>query len=340
MKIPILPLLEKNEKMPLQKVLIEELNSLGHNHDPFLFIIDFEALSPMVYRLNDIPPEVRYSFPGPHSDAISSGLTPDLFLKRRPVSFEIYQKAFDQVMFHLKQGNSYLVNLTFPTPVETSLSLTGIFERSEAPFKLLVDKRFVVFSPEPFIRIRDGMISAYPMKGTIDASIPNAEARVLMDPKESAEHNTIVDLIRNDLSKVANQVEVIQYRYIERLKTLDKEILQVSSEIQGKLPDGYESRIGDILNDLLPAGSVSGAPKIKTLEIIREAEQQPRGFYTGVFGIFDGKNLDSAVMIRYIEETESGRQYRSGGGITHLSDPLSEYRELVDKVYLHIKREN
>ena len=237
-------------------------------------------------------------------------------------------------MFHLNQGNSYLVNLTFPTPVKTVFSLEEIFRYSRAPYKLLVPGRFVVFSPEPFVRIRNNTISSFPMKGTIDASVPDAVARVLADAKETAEHNTIVDLIRNDLSRVADQVEVARYRYIERVKGQNRELLQVSSEIRGRMTPDWRSRIGSMLDELLPAGSVSGAPKLRTLEIIREAEPEPRGYFTGVFGVFDGTSLYSSVMIRFIELTPSGMRYRSGGGITHLSDPEDEYREMVQKVYL------
>jgi len=87
---------------------------------------------------------------------------------------------------------------------------------------------------------------------------------------------------------------------------------------------------------LLPAGSVSGAPKKKTVEIIRNAEGQDRGYYTGIFGFFDGNNLDSGVMIRYIEKIGDQLVYRSGGGITTHSNWKSEYQELIDKVYVPI----
>ncbi|OGU77880.1 MAG: hypothetical protein A2279_07140 [Stygiobacter sp. RIFOXYA12_FULL_38_9] len=85
---------------------------------------------------------------------------------------------------------------------------------------------------------------------------------------------------------------------------------------------------------MLPAGSISGAPKKKTVEIIQNAEKLERGYYTGVFGYYDGNNLDSAVMIRFIEQTAEGLVYRSGGGITFMSDVNSEYQELIDKVYV------
>jgi para-aminobenzoate synthetase component 1 len=172
------------------------------------------------------------------------------------------------------------------------------------------------------------------MKGTIDASLPDAERIILDDYKEKAEHATIVDLIRNDLSRVADEVEVKRYRYVERLTTHHKDLLQVSSEISGKLPDGFRRQLGDILFSMLPAGSICGAPKPKTLEIIEHAEGYERDFYTGIFGWFDGRNFDSAVMIRFAEPASDGLTFKSGGGITSQSDLEKEYEELVHKVYV------
>jgi para-aminobenzoate synthetase component 1 len=110
----------------------------------------------------------------------------------------------------------------------------------------------------------------------------------------------------------------------------------VSSEISGELSENWKDELGTLLISLLPAGSICGAPKKKTLEVIKEAEGTDRGFFTGIFGIFDGRELDSAVMIRYIESTENGLQFRSGGGITGRSDPREEYNEMMDKVYVPI----
>lgn len=94
----------------------------------------------------------------------------------------------------------------------------------------------------------------------------------MSDKKEAAEHATIVDLIRNDLSRVAEHVRVDKYRYIDVLHTNKGNILQTSSEISGKLPTDYQKHIGNILDAMLPAGSITGAPKDKTMEIIHEAE--------------------------------------------------------------------
>lgn len=85
---------------------------------------------------------------------------------------------------------------------------------------------------------------------------------------------------------------------------------------------------------MLPAGSISGAPKQSTIDLIKEAEIIPRGYYTGIFGYFDGENFDSAVMIRFIEEHNGEKFFRSGGGITVLSDARYEYEEVIEKIYL------
>jgi para-aminobenzoate synthetase component 1 len=193
---------------------------------------------------------------------------------------------------------------------------------------------FVVFSPEIFVKIHGGHIYSYPMKGTIDASIPNASAVILNDEKESAEHATIVDLIRNDISMVADRVHVSKYRYLDEIETNDGTLLQVSSEIKGRLAEDWNRHVGDIMFSLLPAGSISGAPKKKTLEIISNSESYDRGFYTGVMGLFDGENLDSAVMIRFVENVGGGLVFKSGGGITSRSDMKMEYEEMKRKVYV------
>ena len=173
------------------------------------------------------------------------------------------------------------------------------------------------------------------MKGTIDATLPDAAATILGDYKETAEHYTITDLIRNDLSRVSHHVEVRRFRYIDELVTSRGHLLQVSSEIVGQLAPDWRAHLGSILSELLPAGSISGAPKEATLRAIAAAEGEPRGFYTGICGSFDGETLDSGVMIRFIEQQVDGAlRYRSGGGITINSQCAEEYREVCQKVYL------
>jgi para-aminobenzoate synthetase component 1 len=172
------------------------------------------------------------------------------------------------------------------------------------------------------------------MKGTIEASILNAKDKILANEKEMAEHVMIVDLMRNDLGMVAKNIKVEKFRYIDKIRAGESELLQVSSKITAKLPTNWRDNLGDTLQTLLPAGSITGTPKRSSVEIIDSIEDYDRGFYTGIFGIFDGENLYSAVMIRFIEKEDRALYYKSGGGITIDSDAQSEYFELIDKIYL------
>ena len=303
---------------------------------PFLFILDFELKAPMVIPLLDIDSDhasgIQFQINKVKS-AIASNAQ-DIRFSKIPVSFEQYQRGFDQVLKAIKAGDTYLLNLCYSTQMTGLPSLKEIFDVVSAPYKLYVPGKFVVFSPEQFVSIQEGIIRTYPMKGTIDASLPDAEATLLADIKEQEEHATVVDLLRNDLSIVSRKVTVDQYRYITKISTPTKSLLQCSSAISGILEDDFIDKPGSIMHALLPAGSVTGAPKKKTVELITAIELEPRGYYTGVFGVFDGKNLDSAVMIRLIEERGDGYYYRSGGGITYRSVAEQEYQEVLDKVYI------
>ena len=315
------------------------MNRLGLSGRPFIFVVDYKQEQVWMAEPEEVEPgEVLYDLNGVTNVTSKAETFPEKYVEweTNPVSFETYSRSFRTVTEHIHAGNSYLVNLTCATPVQTNLTLKEIFYLSHAPYKLWMKERFVVFSPEIFVRIEDGFIYSYPMKGTIDASLPDARERILADKKEEAEHATIVDLIRNDLSQVASEVTVSRYRYIDELQTNRGRLLQVSSEIRGKLPEDWKASLGDILFRLLPAGSITGAPKKKTMEIIGEAETYERGFYTGVMGYFDGHHLDSAVMIRFIGQEGEKFLFKSGGGITSQSDLESEYNEMKQKVYVPI----
>ncbi len=319
------------------KEAITYINHLVKARIPFLFIVDFDHERPIILRLDEVDSrEILFDVNGRKNFEIPPVITKTLKFQSFPVDKTRYQQAFELSIENIRYGNSFLLNLTMPSLVKTNFSLQEIFFRSNAKYKLWLKNRFVVFSPEIFIRINDRKIRSFPMKGTMDASLFDAENRLLNNEKELAEHYTIVDLIRNDLSMVAKNVKVERFRYIETIKTNHNELLQMSSEISGDLPYNYYENLGDLLFSLLPAGSISGAPKKKTIEIIKQAEQYERGFYTGVFGIFDGENVDSGVMIRFIEKTANGLFYKSGGGITAKSICDEEYQELTDKIYVPI----
>ena len=283
---------------------IRQMNYLGQSCRPFIFIINYQQDASYIEAVSSVDPaEILYNLNGFTNQPMFAENNIAFLSRKRlrwqsfPESLATYQHSFDIVQRNIFAGNSFLTNLTCRTPVETNLTLKDIYCYSKAMYKLWVRDAFTVFSPEIFIRIHNGRIYSYPMKGTINASTPSADRLLINDPKETAEHATIVDLIRNDLSMVAEQVSVSRYRYIDKLQTNQGSILQTS---------------------------------------IKEAETYDRGFYTGIMGYFDGKDLDSAVMIRFVEQ-EGGKMYfKSGGGITSQSDVENEYNEMKQKVYVPI----
>lgn len=381
----------------MKQEIIDKINRLASQDEPFLFVINYQGDKAFIRQLSDInPEECLFDFEGRgnSSDEMknNSEKIAETTWQIEPPLYEDYERSFNIVKNNIMAGNSYLTNLTNRVPVNCNLSLEEIFHRAKGKYKLLLrrkrnqaedkvqqkkeeaqnkaDKKediieeisnpFVCFSPETFVRIKGGRIYSYPMKGTLDASLPNAEKLLMEDRKEAAEHATIVDLIRNDLSRVAEDVKVDKYRYVDVLHTNKGDILQTSSEISGRLPEDYRQHLGEILDAQLPAGSITGAPKDKTMQIIHEAEGYDRGFYTGIMGIYDQGELNSAVMIRFIEEETSpvdfeadgeknfkaneGKKpkesrelyFKAGGGITSKSDCRREYEEVIQKIYLPI----
>ena len=389
----------------MKQEIIDKINRLASQDEPFLFVINYQGDKAFIRLLSDInPEECLFDFEGrgnlSHAwketwkeetwkeetwkKKISEEEISETIWQIEPPLYEDYERSFNIVKSNIMAGNSYLTNLTCRVPVSCNLSLEEIFHRAKGKYKLLLRRKrtqaedkahlkeenieenltpFVCFSPETFVRIKGGRIYSYPMKGTLDASLPNAEKLLMEDQKEAAEHATIVDLIRNDLSRVAEDVRVDKYRYIDVLHTNKGDILQTSSEISGRLPEDYPHHLGEILDAQLPAGSITGAPKDKTMQIIQEAEGYDRGFYTGIMGIYDQGELNSAVMIRFIEEETSpvdfeadgeknfkakegkaseGKEpkanrklyFKAGGGITSKSDCRKEYEEVIQKIYL------
>ena len=324
----------KSEKIWLNSLKgFKELNALGASRTPFLFIISYDKTKIFAQPLEKLDDDIFYKLEEWRNYPVQKR-EKDFTFSLTPVNLQTYQKSLEKILEEIRSGNTYLLNLTFATPIQTNLSLKEIFTYARAKFKLYFKGEFICFSPERFVEIEDNTIATYPMKGTIDAHLPDAEATILANEKEMAEHVMIVDLMRNDLGIVGSEVKVEQFRYIDQIRAGEKELLQVSSKITAKLPKTWHTQIGTILDKLTPAGSITGTPKKKTVEIIESVEDYERGFYTGIFGVFDGTSLRSGVMIRFIEEHDGSMLYKSGGGITIDSDAQSEYEELIDKIYL------
>ena len=313
------------------------MDELSQQKVPFFFMVDFLMEKVEVFTEKELSESsLLIDFEKFTNARLPHESNKILELHSFPQSKETYKKGFDIVQKNLKLGNSYLTNYTCKTEIETNYSLEEIFHFSKAKYKVLYQDKFVFFSPETFVEIIENKIFTHPMKGTIDAAKENAVEVLKNDVKEKAEHYTVVDLLRNDLSMVADEVQVNEFQRIDFIKTKQKNLYAMSSEISGKLKPDFQNKIGSVIKTLLPAGSILGAPKPKTLEIILEAETYERGFYTGVCGWFDGKNLDSCVMIRFIEKENGKMYFKSGGGITHLSNLVDEYQEMKNKIYVPI----
>jgi len=312
---------------------MDKITELARQREPFLFVLSYDLKKTHVQSLKNLDDDIFFKI-GQQRNYPREVRKTEYYLKKHPLDFKEYKNSLDTILEEIRSGNTYLLNLTFKTPIETNLSLKEIFTYAKAKYKLYFKDQFICFSPEKFIEIEDNIISTYPMKGTIEASLPNAKEKILADEKEMAEHVMIVDLMRNDLGIIAKNIKVEKFRYVEKIIAGDKELLQVSSKITAKLSDEWRDNLGELLKKLLPAGSITGTPKRSTVNIIDHIENYNRDFYTGVFGIFDGNNLYSAVMIRFIEKEDEKLYYKSGGGITIDSNAKSEYNELIDKIYL------
>jgi len=188
-------------------------------------------------------------------------------------------------------------------------------------------------SPELLVRVEDGTVSNHPIAGTRprgrDAGEEKAlEVELKNDEKERAEHLMLVDLARNDVGRISQPgtVEVTQFMDIERYS----HVMHLVSHVQGKLREGFTQF--DAMRACFPAGTVSGAPKIRAMEIIAELEKDKRGTYAGAVGYFDfSGNMDTAIAIRTIIIKDGVAYVQAGGGVVADSVPEKEYQESLNK---------
>ena len=318
---------------------VKEINELAVFRTKFFVVIDFDKKKPLIFKENNLLTGNQIKFKIGNNTNYKKQKFKDKiksYFEIIPVEFSSYKKIFEKVKSELRKGNTYLLNLTFSTQIKLKTTMERIFFDSKSNYKLYFKNSFLCFSPECFIKIKKNKIYSYPMKGTIRSDLKNAKKRILNDKKEIEEHSTIVDLIRNDMSFFAKNVKVNKFRFLKKINSNKSPLLQVISEIEGKLDLDWRNYLGEIIWEMLPAGSISGAPKNKTLEIIKDVEVHKRGYYTGIFGYYDGETFDSAVTIRYIEKLKNKFFYKSGGGVTYNSKTENEYKELINKIYVPI----
>ena len=188
-------------------------------------------------------------------------------------------------------------------------------------------------SPETLVKLKDGVLHTFPLAGTRPRG-KNAEEdkrleeELLADEKELAEHNMLVDLGRNDLGKISRfgTVQVEKLHSVERYS----HVMHIGSTVRGEIDDGYDAL--DAVETVLPAGTLSGAPKIRACQLIGELENNKRGIYGGAIGYIDFTgNMDMCIAIR-IAYKKNGRVFvRSGAGIVADSVPEKEYEECLNK---------
>lgn len=254
-----------------------------------------------------------------------------------------YRTAFEAVNGYICSGDFYQTNLTFPMVSRYRGEALGLYARLRAlqPVKyggvvnLGAGPVLISRSPELFFKVDDaGVISTRPMKGTVPRGKDAAEDEKLIewlaaDPKNRAENLMIVDLLRNDISRVSEigSVHVPELFTVESYATVH----QMVSEVRAKLLEGLS--IGDLFAALFPCGSITGAPKIRAMEVIRELEPEPRDVYCGSMGwIAPSGAMSFNVCIRTLSLFEDGGvRLNVGGGVVYDSTAASEYEEALWK---------
>ena len=255
-------------------------------------------------------------------------------------SAENYEKAIAQIHHHLRQGDTYQVNYTVQLKQDLSANPFAIYNRmvveQEAGYNAYVehDEMAVIsMSPELFFEQNDRELTTRPMKGTTQRGLTDQEdlaqaSWLEQDPKNRSENMMIVDLLRTDM----NRISEVGSEHVERLCQVEQysTVWQMTSTIKSQLREDVD--LVEIFRSLFPCGSITGAPKIATMEIIKNLEPQPRGVYCGTIGLLlpNGRRIFN-VAIRTIQLHQGKAIYGVGGGITWDSTWESEYREVHQK---------
>ena len=257
---------------------------------------------------------------------------------RPDISRRGYFSKIKRIKERIEQGLTYETNFTFKIKFDFRGDILGFYlnlRRSQpTPYSALIntgESAVLSLSPELFFRQQDRKIATRPMKGTFCRGFTTEEDRKNVEQfkgnkKIKAENLMIVDLLRNDLGRVCDSVSVPKLFEIERHPTL----YQMTSTIEGKLRG--EAGIKDIFSSLFPSGSVTGAPKIKTMEIIKDLEREPRGIYTGAIGYISPKKsacFNVAIRTAFLKDGKG--ELGVGGGIIYDSSESSEYDEALLK---------
>lgn len=279
----------------------------------------------------------------------------DLILNGKPSSFETlrlkseinplfskekYCEMVEKAKQYIYDGDIFQVVLSNRLEADAEGSLFDVYRvlRTENPSPYMFyfssdDIEMAGSSPETLVKLEDGVLHTYPLAGTrprgaTEAEDKALEAGLLTDEKEIAEHNMLVDLGRNDIGKISKfgSVSVDEYMAIQRFS----KVMHIGSSVRGEIADGLTAL--DAVDSILPAGTLSGAPKIRACEIINELENNKRGVYGGAIGYLDlSGNLDVCIAIRLAFKKNDHLFIRSGAGIVADSIPENEHNECINK---------
>ncbi len=253
---------------------------------------------------------------------------------------EQFCQMVDKAKKYIFEGDIFQVVLSNRLSAKFEGSLIGVYERlrikNPSPYLFYfsgTDVEMAGASPETLVKVVKGKVMTYPLAGTKPRGATAQEdlaleQELLDDEKESAEHNMLVDLGRNDIGKISKfgSVQVEAYRKILRFS----HVMHMGSTVTGALAEGKDAL--DVVDAILPAGTLSGAPKIRALEIINELENEKRGIYGGAIGYIDfSGNIDTCIAIRLAFKKNGKIFVRSGAGIVMDSVPENEYRECINK---------
>jgi anthranilate synthase component 1 len=259
---------------------------------------------------------------------------------------EEFCEMVEKAKHHIKEGDIFQIVLSNRMEADFEGSLLNTYRvlRSLNPSPYMfyfsgTDMEVAGSSPETLVKLQDGILHTFPLAGTrprgkTDEEDLILEKELLADPKELAEHNMLVDLGRNDLGKISKFGTVIleKYHEVERYS----HVMHIGSTVRGEIRDDCDAM--DAISAVLPAGTLSGAPKIRACQIINDLENNKRGIYGGGIGYIDfSGNLDLCIAIRLAYKKNNKVFVRSGAGIVADSVPEKEYQESLDKAAAVIK---
>lgn len=269
----------------------------------------------------------------PRHDTVVDGFQCDMTMQE-------YCDAVEKTKRYIREGDIFqaVISRSFKATMKGSLLNAYRVLRTTNPSPYMVylkmdDIELMCSSPETLIRLREGILTTFPVagsrpRGSTKQEDERLEQELLSDEKELAEHNMLVDLARNDLGSISRigSVRVAEYMTIHRYS----KIMHICSRVEGTILPGYDAL--HAIDAVLPAGTLSGAPKIRACEIIEELETEPRGIYGGALGYIDfSGEMDTCIAIRMAVKKGDSVIIRAGGGIVADSIPEREYEESGNK---------